>query len=107
LAIGVVALGVAILACIYAQAAVQAATAEVSESRFLAELAKLSAEVTELADAYTSLMESHRKLRSRIGMRGLREQRKDVAVPDPATSKAELRAELAKAGKLNAKFHTT
>lgn len=35
----------------------------------LADIAKLSAELTELSDAYHALLSSHKKLRSRIGMR--------------------------------------
>lgn len=51
-------------------------------------MAELSAEVTDLRDAYESLLQSHKKLRSKIGMREVRARRKNNAdrdqdVPDP------------------------
>ena len=49
---------------------------ESGDARMLAQLAKVSAQLTELEDAYHSLLDSHKKLRSRIGMRELRERRK-------------------------------
>lgn len=45
------------------------------------QLAQLSAEITELTDSYSALLKSHEKLRSRIGMRELREKR--AAGPSP------------------------
>ena len=42
-----------------------------------AEIAKLSAELTELTDAYHALLASHKKLRSRIGMRENRKRKLD------------------------------
>jgi len=102
---------IAISAFARVQAAAQFVEQENETSKTLSELAKLSSEVTELGDAYTALMEAHRKLRSRIGMRDLRARGQDNKLPDTppdkATEKAELRASLAKAGKLNAKFHIT
>lgn len=41
----------------------------------LARIAEVETTLTELLDAYNSLLESHKKLRSRIGMRNLREKR--------------------------------
>lgn len=99
---------IAISAFARVQAAAQFVEAENEASKTLSELARLSAEVTELGDAYVALMEAHRKLRSRIGMRELRARGQDNKLPDttdPGATKRELRAELAKAGKLNAKFH--
>lgn len=111
LALAILAVALSGFAWMYSKAAVEHCIREQSESKALAELAKLSSEVTGLADAYAALMESHRKLRSRIGMRDLRKRRDDDDLPDsssdPAAYKRELRSQLAKAGKLNAKFHIT
>ena len=46
------------------------------------QIAELSAEITELTDAYAALLKSHKKLRSRITMRENRAKRVD---PDPDT----------------------
>lgn len=53
----------------------------------LRRIAELEATQTELLDAYNSLLASHKKLRSRIGMRNLREKRGngvDLDKPAPA-----------------------
>lgn len=67
----------------------------------LSELAKLSSEMTELTDAYDSLLHSHRKLRSRVGMREVRAKRKNGAdepsespVPGSDDEKAALKRKL-------------
>lgn len=62
----------------------------------LKQLAELSAEVTELKDSYDSLLTAHKKLRSRIGMRELRQKRNEVDNNDATelgsvTDKNELR----------------
>ena len=55
-------------------------------------VAEISAELTELRDAYDSLLKSHKKLRSRIGMRENRaRKRQDDAEPVAADEKAALR----------------
>lgn len=74
--------------------------AKISRSR----IAELQSAVTELHDSYSALLDSHKKLRSRIGMRQLRE-RKQVDEPpihddvpdyrtDPAGYKREMRKKL-------------
>jgi hypothetical protein len=68
-------------------------------------VAEIECDLTELKDSYDALLTSHKKLRSRIGMREIRD-REAEAPDDPATWKQRTRAALAKAGKLNAKFHT-
>jgi len=78
----------------------------------LKHLAEMSAELTELKDAYDSLLKSHKKLRSRIGMRANREEQHastddGLPAPDDPNWKKKTRVALAKAGKLNAKFHTS
>lgn len=46
-----------------------------SKSSSLRQIAELEAAMTELLDSHQSLLDSHKKLRSRIGMRELRERR--------------------------------
>lgn len=53
----------------------------------LAKMAHVEASLTELTDAYDALLTSHKKLRSRIGMRHVRENREN-AVPDSQTDPA-------------------
>ncbi|MEN8197166.1 MAG: hypothetical protein ABFS30_11735 [Pseudomonadota bacterium] len=50
----------------------------------LARLAEVEATLTELSDAYDALLSRHRKLRARIGMRKVRENAQEPAIPDPA-----------------------
>lgn len=75
----------------------------------LRRIAELEAVATELLDSYNALLESHRKLRSRIGMRITRENRKENGLesetppPDEAGRagyKAKLREKLRKDGRL-------
>lgn len=58
-------------------------TEENKRSVSLRKMAEVESSLTDLTDAYDALMASHKKLRSRIGMRELREKRKDDEVPDP------------------------
>jgi len=77
----------------------------------LKRVADIECELTELKDAYDSLLTSHKKLRSRIGMRKNRDDQAqpDAGMPDPNAPdwKKQARVALAKAGRLNAKFHTS
>jgi len=74
----------------------------------LRQIAELSSEVTQLKDAYDALLESHKKLRSRIGMRKTREKRSNGVDSDavPADESArvvyknQLRAKLKQEGRL-------
>lgn len=55
----------------------------------LRRIAELEATLTELSDAYAALLDSHKKLRSRISMRQLREKRGNGSdIPDPASDPA-------------------
>ena len=54
-----------------------------ARSLSLAKLADLEATLTELLDGYNALLESHKKLRSRIGMRENRRRRANGEIPDP------------------------
>lgn len=71
----------------------------------LKKMADVETTLSELTDAYDSLLQSHKKLRSRIGMRNLNARRSDDAseVPDattdPAGFKRAMRLKLG-AGKL-------
>lgn len=60
----------------------------------LAKMAAVEASLSELTDAYDALLASHKKLRSRIGMRANREFKKDHEVPDPATDPAGYKREM-------------
>ena len=79
-------------------------------SRTLKQVAEISADLTELRDAYQALLKSHKTIRSRMGMRDVREKKKaaqngsgDVeALTDGEKTdlKAQLRAELTAKGRL-------
>ena len=62
---------------VFAEEAVQWIQDNNEHSMSLRELGTLNSELTELKDSYMSLLASHKKLRSRIGMRELRERRKN------------------------------
>lgn len=59
----------------------------------LARMAEVETSLTELTDAYDSLLRSHKKLRSRIGMRDVREAKKNE-VPDPRDDPAGFKREM-------------
>lgn len=56
-----------------------------SRSVSLAKMAHVEASLSELTDAYDALLSSHKKLRSRIGMRAVRAGKEAAAnaLPDP------------------------
>lgn len=54
----------------------------------LKKMAEVEATLSELTDAYDALLTSHKKLRSRIGMRANRELKKDSEIPDASTDPA-------------------
>lgn len=77
--------------------------------------AEVEAELTDLRDAYTALLENHKKLRSRVGMRAKRardagngaDPTHDLTTEQGRTAaRTALEAELARAGRLNARGHT-
>lgn len=63
---------------------------ENSRSVSLAKMAHVEASLSELTDAYDALLSSHKKLRSRIGMRAVRagNEAAKAALPDPQTDPA-------------------
>ena len=68
-----------------------------AKSKSLAAIAKVESDLTELHDAYASLLSSHKKLRSRIGMRKIREDKEREranGLPDPTTNPAEWKDEM-------------
>lgn len=75
---------------LYAYAAVQELKKRNAKNIALKEIAILSGEVTDLKDAYSSLLEQHKRLRSRIGMREKRSKSKSNGsdMPDPQTDPA-------------------
>ena len=72
----------------------------------LKRMAEVESTLTELTDSYDALLTSHKKLRSRIGMRATRDQKASngLDAPDPATDQAGykrvMRLKLRKEGKL-------
>lgn len=77
-----------VLGMIFSLAAVNYTKKQNKRSVSLREIAILSDEVTNLGDAYASLLASHKKLRSRIGMRDKRAKDNDdngSGEPDPRT----------------------
>lgn len=54
----------------------------------LKKMAEVEATLSELTDAYDALLTSHKKLRSRIGMRANRQEKKDNEIPDPTKDPA-------------------
>lgn len=74
---------------------------QVSEcSRLAKRLREIEPEIAELQSQYTSLLESHKRLRSRTGMQNLREKRASTA----AETKAQLLQRLGLAGKSGPDF---
>ena len=73
-------------------------TLKTSNSRAISlkKMAEVEATLSELLDAYDALLASHKKLRSRIGMRAVREQRSEIpdAQADPAGYKRAMRLKL-------------
>lgn len=71
-----------------------------AKSLQLRQIAELEATMTEILDSHQSLLESHKKLRSRIGMRELREKRAGEAEPGDlqSTDKKQLRLAAKSAG---------
>lgn len=80
---------------------------ENADSLSLRKMADVEATLTELLDSYDALLTSHKKLRSRIGMREVREKRKKTEngvdlgdEAEKAAYKAKLRAALRAEGRL-------
>lgn len=98
-----VAFSTAMKALAYAKQSVDYVTSQNAADVSLAKLAEIESAITELTDSYSALLTSHKKLRSRIGMREVRERRKngqdelDLAV---TTDKNALRQELRAKGLL-------
>lgn len=63
------ALALSLIALYISIAAVRFVRYNSSESLSLSKMAKVEASLTELTDSYDALLTSHKKLRSRIGMR--------------------------------------
>lgn len=75
----------------YCRSCMEYVSAQNKRSVSLKKLAQVESELTELTDAYDALITSHKKLRSRIGMRNIREQRNGAAddgIPDPTVDPA-------------------
>jgi len=108
LAASLLALCVAVYAVFYAWVAFNRAVMEYEAADHrapgLKRITEIETALTELSDSYDALLTSHKKLRSRIGMRELREREAPEA-DDPATWKQRTRAKLAKDGKLSPRFH--
>lgn len=66
----------------------------------LRRMAEVEATLTDLTDAYEGLLKSHKKLRSRIGMRNVREERENAKVIEMQPDKASLRARAKSTGLL-------
>ena len=106
------ALVAAVLAYIAARHA-QLSAHYVAENNKRTKLVRFEAELTGLVDDVSAIRESMHKLRSRIGMRELRERKKGA--PDapqyddsPAgrdAERADLEKELAESGRLNPRIH--
>lgn len=89
----------------YCKTAVEYVTNQNKNALSLRKMAEVEATLTELSDAYEALLQSHKKLRSRIGMRKVREQRDngldlDSSEQDKATLKNRLRLESKQKGLL-------
>jgi len=88
----------------YCRSAVQYVEESNAKSVSLRRIADIELTCTELLDSYNALLSSHKKLRSRIGMRELREKKSngaDLTADDArAQSKAALRLECKQKGLL-------
>ena len=71
-------------------AAIETLRTRNARSVSLAKMAYVETSLSELTDAYDALLQSHKKLRSRIGMRAVRESKIKAAeaIPDPQTDPA-------------------
>jgi len=89
---------------VYCRDAVEFVHAQNKNSISLRRMAEVEATLTELTDSYHALLDSHKKLRSRIGMRIVREEAHDAPGNgvDAATTtdKDALRKQLRAAGRL-------
>jgi len=91
----------------YCRSAVEFVENQNKRAVSLRRIADLETTCTELLDSYNSLLDSHKKLRSRIGMRNIRKSRENGADLTPMSSdadksayKATLRAKLRSTGQL-------
>ena len=91
----------------YCRAAVEYVENQNKRAVSLRRIADLETTCTELLDSYNSLLDSHKKLRARIGMRNIRNKRENGADLTPmstdaekSTYKANLRAKLRASGQL-------
>ena len=98
-----IAFSLAMKAVTYGRQAIEYVASQNAADVSLAKLAEIETAITELTDSYAALLTSHKKLRSRIGMREVRERRKngqdelDLSV---TTDKNQLRQELRAKGLL-------
>lgn len=83
----------------YCREAVEFVVKGNKKSVTLRRMADVEATLTDLMDSYESLLASHKKLRSRIGMRKVRESRENGLDSDATTSdKAKLRIDAKQRG---------
>jgi len=96
------------LSCVAMRFAARGSASSVSVQK----LTKIEAELTETHELIDGLREALHKMRSRAGMKRLRDEREaeQAALPpdagrDPDGYKRAIRAKLASEGRLNGKFH--
>ena len=68
---------------LYCREAVEFVQIQNKKSVTLRRMAEVESTLTELSDAYGALLDSHKKLRSRIGMRNLRQKRGNGVDSEP------------------------
>lgn len=86
LCISIVVLAICLYYCVravrYSQAAWRFVSEQNENSVSLKAIAGIETQLTDLYDAHHALFDSHKKLRSRIGMRELRQKRRNADEPD-------------------------
>lgn len=90
----------------YCRNAVEYVTNQNKNAVSLRKMAEVEATLTDLTDSYEAILSSHKKLRSRIGMRKVREERANghdldpsaQADADKAATKRRLRLEMKQKG---------
>ena len=89
----------------YCKSAIDFVQLQNKNSVSLRRMAAVESSLTDLTDSYDQLLASHRKLRSRMGMRKLRSDSKEQLEIDPGTmsdaNKSELKKKLRLASKAN------
>ena len=85
---------------VFCRSAIDFVTTQNKNAVSLRRMADVELALTDLKDSYEALLEGHKKLRSRIGMRKVRSDSKNVVDLSSSTDKEAIRAKLKQEGRL-------